>query len=886
MLQRAVKSLSLFCVAFLVCFTSYSNPDSVYQQLSKEAKIALLFVADHSYKANNETIHPGFLWLDKTQANFAPKTNSQQRILLDLADGYQDEVPISFPNQHTLDCITDTTFLKSFLSNTLDWFASKGVGGVSFIYQRTNTENDPPRWVALMTDSGVCMMGVSAIEALPISQTLVTGSALYEKRPSPIRQHAAFNNWLPLFTKQPDELKVSFEELLERGFLFSSADLEAGVKKVAQALDRRLIEWDDIDKHAKRILALRTTGQVFSEVSIDQQMRYRYEAYSKSICLWQKRKVLKASVLELNQEVGVYDLRRESSKRLLENLKHYNKHLKVIPNGHKRPEQSPYARIFVTDNTSMLSTDFSQILINKAPLVWVHFGAQKTFLKEWLNHPIPMDYCFLVQEDTKVTNTLVAQAIFEGIAITGQMEIKNENFNGFYKPVNKPQSRIGFSTEYQTILPSDSLKKINGLLNEISKEGMAPGGQLLIAKDGKVIYNKPFGHTKYNRKEKVTSEKLYDLASITKVVGTMPVLMKLYEDSLLALDQSLSVYLPETDSIAAGRLSIQDLLLHETGLPSFFPFYLSAVDSTSFDGSMFSGRYSRKYNIRLDKHFYFNSQVRYRNDIFQRTQDNLFPIQVSNNLYMNEQFKDSMYQQLLQIELKPDKGYVYSDLGYYYLQKVIEKQTAESLDKLLIKWFTGPMALDHLLYKPIEKFEQKDIVPTENDLVFRKELIHGYVHDPGAAIYGGVAAHAGLFGNALDLALMGQMLLNGGSYAGKQYLHKRTIDLFTARQNEWNRRGLGFDKPELNTEKPTPVSIYTSEQSYGHSGFTGTLFWVDPKYDLIFVFLSNRIYPRSYNRKLIEENMRTRIQDLVYRSILSENEIRAANERFRKEKDR
>jgi CubicO group peptidase (beta-lactamase class C family) len=235
---------------------------------------------------------------------------------------------------------------------------------------------------------------------------------------------------------------------------------------------------------------------------------------------------------------------------------------------------------------------------------------------------------------------------------------------------------------------------------------------------------------------------------------------------------------------------------------------------------------------------------------------------------MNKYYLDTMIVSIITSPLRRPHDYLYSDLGFYFLGELVPRLSGKPLNQFAREKFFEPLGMINTSFVPLNHFEKERIVPTENDKAFRKQLLHGWVHDPGAAMMGGVAGHAGLFSNAVDLAKIMQMFLNNGNYGGKEYLKASTVELFTKRYNGSNRRGLGFDKPEPDTSKVSPASRLASPSSFGHSGFTGTLAWADPETGIIYVFLSNRVHPDQYNKKLIEDNYRTRIQDIVYRSII------------------
>jgi CubicO group peptidase (beta-lactamase class C family) len=284
---------------------------------------------------------------------------------------------------------------------------------------------------------------------------------------------------------------------------------------------------------------------------------------------------------------------------------------------------------------------------------------------------------------------------------------------------------------------------------------------------------------------------------------------------------------------------------------------------------MYSNRLSDDFPFKLDHNFYLNRNYRFRYSIFYGQSSDGWSIQVADNLYMNNGWRDSIYRRIATSKLYEPGEYRYSDLGYYYFKNIVENRIGLPLEKYVEDRFYLSLGAHSLGYRPLERFPRDRIIPTENDIVFRKQLIHGHVHDPGAAMIGGVGGHAGLFSNANDLAKLMQMYLNGGSYGGIEYFHKATLDRFTGSPllEEGIRRGIGFDKPETDPEKEGPTSLLVSPDSFGHTGFTGTLAWVDPDHEIVYIFLSNRIHPNQFNSKLIEMNVRTEIQDVIYRAI-------------------
>ncbi|PCJ82306.1 MAG: hypothetical protein COA49_02060 [Bacteroidetes bacterium] len=401
---------------------------------------------------------------------------------------------------------------------------------------------------------------------------------------------------------------------------------------------------------------------------------------------------------------------------------------------------------------------------------------------------------------------------------------------------NQNSSRLGFNTSACGGAWGPS-SKIDSIV-EIALDAEAfPGCRVMVAYKGVVMHDGSYGTT--DGKVKVTEKTVYDLASITKVAATTLCLMRLEETGNFDLDSPISKYLHELDTLELGTRTFRQILSHQSGLYPWIPFYLETL-SDSLD-------------LLSDIPLCDNN------------------ICINPNLFICEEFVDTMYLRILEAEIRPAGEYRYSDLGYYLINKMLNEtyRTSKAIDSISSSWFYNPMGLYSMGFNPLERpgMMLYDIAPTEQDDIFRKCTVQGHVHDPGAALLGGVCGHAGLFSDANDLARLGQMLLNNGTYLGIDFLdpEKSTLESWTARaypEEDSNRRGIGFDKPALELDSG-PTCDRASASSFGHSGFTGTLLWVDPDYDLVYVFLSNRTYPDAENHKLITLNVRTEIQRVV-----------------------
>lgn len=392
-------------------------------------------------------------------------------------------------------------------------------------------------------------------------------------------------------------------------------------------------------------------------------------------------------------------------------------------------------------------------------------------------------------------------------------------------------------------LQSDSLNKIDTIVNNAIAKGATPGCVVLVAKEGKIAYHKAFGYTNFNNKEPVTTDMVYDLASVTKTSATTVSIMKLYEEGKVDLEKTLGDYLPWVKGSDKAPLKLKDILLHQAGLNPFIPFYREVIDTVT-------GNPLPQY--------------------FSTVKDADHQYRAAEDLYVLNNWQDSLYQRILNSKLTVADKYVYSDNDFIFLGKIVEAVSGKPLNDYAGEIFYGPLHMTTTTYRPLELMPIDLIAPSEDEKHFRRQLIRGDVHDEGAAMFGGVAGHAGLFSNAYDLAQLYQLLLNGGELHGIRLLQKATIDKFTGYNSTVSRRGFGFDKPEKDnaTRKDPYPSRSVSPETFGHTGFTGTCVWVDPQYKLVYIFLSNRVTPTRNNNKLSQLNIRSNIQEAIYQSIL------------------
>ncbi|MCG8388672.1 MAG: serine hydrolase [Cytophagales bacterium] len=498
--------------------------------------------------------------------------------------------------------------------------------------------------------------------------------------------------------------------------------------------------------------------------------------------------------------------------------------------------------VFIGIFQSLLSEEieFLKTLSDKMPVIINHFGDVQEL--EGLIHA---SHLLHIEENTPATQTLVAEACFGANDVTGRIPVSlpGSVSNGTGLDV-KNIERLAYDLPENVHMDSRVLAGIDEIMHEAILDQATPGAQVLVAKDGKIVFEKAYGYYTYDSLKPVTQETIYDVASITKVAATMQAFMFLHERSAVDLDKKISIYLPELKGSNKENMILRDILTHQAGLWPYLPFWKRTLEDSAY----------------IPNYYHPAPAID-------------FQYQVSPGLYSSQTVKDSVWNwvkdsKLVRKNRRQPYPYRYSDMGYYLVQRLVEGQLNQPMEEFLQHNFYNPMGLISTGYLPLCRFPLSRIAPTEDDDYFRNTLVYGLVHDQGAALMGGVAGHAGLFSNALDLAKLMQMHLQGGTYGGYRFLQPGTVGLFTAQQYDSNRRGLGWDKPAT-AQWYGPASRFTSGKAFGHTGFTGTAAWADPKFNLVYVFLSNRIHPDAGNRKLIQNNIRTRIQEVIYKAIWS-----------------
>jgi beta-N-acetylhexosaminidase len=527
-------------------------------------------------------------------------------------------------------------------------------------------------------------------------------------------------------------------------------------------------------------------------------------------------------------------------QRLLDSLRQYDVVLASLHGMRTTPLPLRTAKIDAGADTiyglSASQITFLQKLNKQNTVVLTVFGNPYTL--RWVG-----DAAVVLQAYTEdpMAQEYAAQSLFGASDINGILPITATPFAHFGHGIRKdfPKKRLGYGLPESVGLRSDTLALLEGIVKEMIATGAAPGCQILVAKDNKIVWQKAYGYYTYEQTTPVTTETIFDLASVTKVAATTISIMKLTETGQISLDVPMSTFIPELKTTNKKDLTVREILAHHAGLQAWIPFY--------------------QQTLTVEKML--------SPTIYRTTPEKKFQVPVAKDLFMENVWSDSVWQQVFNSPLRDDKQYKYSDLGLYLNARAILNLSGQPVDAFADQYYYRPLGLSTTGFNPWKKGLSLRCAPTEEDAYFRHQKLQGYVHDMGAAMLGGVSGHAGLFSNANDLAKIFQMLLNGGSYGWREYLKPETVRLFTTRYTASTRRGIGFDMKELDEKQTANMSALAGKNTFGHLGFTGICVWADPDKNLIFIFLSNRTYPVMENNKLSAGDYRPKLQSVVYRAL-------------------
>lgn len=671
----------------------------------------------------------------------------------------------------------------------------------------------------------------------------------------------------------PGKLEVAALQAGNDVLLFPE-DVPAAVKAIKEAIDNKELSEKEIDLHCKKILQAKKwvgldiyapaeTKDLVKDLNNNKAEYLNLKLFESALTVIKNendllpiRHLTEKKIATINVgidadntfsmmvdrycSVSKYDMPNkvsfEEANQKIEELRDYNTIIISIFDMSQRPYQNFGFTTETNDFINLLAQDTTkQIVLNVMG---------NPYCLDKMNCTDNVDAIVINYEEREETESLSAQLIFGGIAAQGVLPVSiGQKWSEGYGIKTNAPIRLKYTVPEELGITDGDLAKIDDIVQEGLNLGVFPGCEILAAKDGKVFLYRGYGRHTYDKDSKnVDITDIYDLASITKIASSTASVMKLQDEGILNVDSTLDEYVHDmVDSTDYANITLKEMMTHQAGFTAWIPFYIRTLHKGQPKIELYS----------IHQTDYFNWRV-------------------ADNLYIHDGIRDSIFQRILSTDVSSKKKYLYSDIGYYFLNEIIQRKTGKTQDEFVDETFYKPMGLDNIGYKPRDKWDISRIPPTEDDKTFRHQIIHADVHDQGAAMLGGVCGHAGLFANANDLGVMMQMFMQYGTYGGERIIDKDIVKQFTSSpfyDVNRNRRGIGFDKPIRGGGNGPTCSGCASDASFGHSGFTGTLTWADPEKGLVFVFLSNRTFPDAENRQIISLSTRTRIMQVLYDAI-------------------
>lgn len=719
------------------------------------------------------------------------------------------------------------------------------------------------------------LRGTLVVQAGKFQAAPVAGWAPVDERlpppPSPLAERLLLDGLVvsPPYNQQQGSLDDWAVTALQLGndVLRAPADLSEAVQAIRKALKSGELSWDAIDRKVTKQLQLKyqagldghIDGPTVADQTRENNTLLKQQLYEAAITVVRNQQQLLPIINLDNRTFAslVVTDRPDDARPFQESLGLYAPfaHYSMPQRSERLDYEQTYERLKQYDQVVVGVYDTELRTLPKQTLAFLKFLHEEVDLTlvvfggpDQLNDFTRFSTLVCGYEDDSLAQWVVPQILFGALEAKGRLPQRvGKDLPAGTGELTEALGRLAYTQPEAVGLNSDTLRLIDTLANWAIRERATPGCQVLVARRGAVVFSRSYGYQTYDSLLPVDNQTIYDIASVTKVAATTQAMMFLQERGALALDDKLSAYLPELRGTDKRDITIREVLLHRAGLRSYVPFWQKTRDRYGLHPELY------RFSLETD-----------------------FTTQIATGLYATPSLRDSLWNWTIQssmvkaqgqsVRWKPHHGYRYSDLGFYMLLRLIEQVTQQPLDAFMEENLYDPLGLTTLTYQPLCKHSQLRIAPTEEDKQFRNILLRGTVHDEGAALCGGVAAHAGLFSNAHDLAVLMQMNLQDGYYGGTRYLQPGTVARFSTRQFNDSRRALGWDKPEY-LHDGGPTAPEASLDSYGHLGFTGTSVWVDPKYELVYVFLSNRVHPDARNTKLLTEGIRTKIQSVVYRAM-------------------
>ncbi len=661
--------------------------------------------------------------------------------------------------------------------------------------------------------------------------------------------------------KKPGE--IDLEALLAgNDVLLFAENVPVAVEKICMAYQDSLLSEERLAYSVKKILRYKFKAGLNSYKPIDLTNLFKdlnaipkdalqYELYENIVTVLKNEHEI-VPIEKLDQKIAYVKMGDDTNTTFVNTLKKYTEVTEVADTNidSLKKQLKGYDKVIIgfhKSDRAWKKHDFTE-----TELLWIQeIAKQNKVILDVFTRPYSLlqitnfdqiETVIVSYQNNDVSQEVSAQIIFGALSAKGKLPVSINNFFKVEDGLETSKSnRLGFTVPENVGMSSEKLAQIDKIAQKAIDGKMAPGMQVLVARKGKVIYQKSFGYQTYDKQTKVNNDDLYDVASLTKMIATLPNVMQQFDNGKVTLETTLGDMLHQFRKSNKSEITFKELMAHYSRLQAWIPFYKATLDVK---------------NQPLEKYY-------------RKTYTEGFTKQVAENLYIRDDYHDTIMKKIVESNLTDNKEYKYSDFTFIILKKYLEKTTGKSLDELTYKNFYKPLGMNNTMYNPLLKFDCGKIAPTEVDTYFRHTFLQGYVHDMEAAMEGGIGGHAGIFSNAMDVAKMMQLFLQKGNYGGITYFSPETFDVFNTcfYCAEGNRRGLGFDKPQL--EKTGPTCGCVSKSSFGHTGFTGTMAWADPETEIVYVFLSNRTFPDSNaSNKLSKEKIREDIQKIIQEAIV------------------
>ena len=662
--------------------------------------------------------------------------------------------------------------------------------------------------------------------------------------------------------KLPSE--INFEAFMAgNDVLLFPQDVPSAIEKFKLAYSANLFSEERLAFSVKKILKFKykaglnsykpiITENLYNDLNTSENSALQYELYENAITVLKNTTVVLPIKNLDKQKIAYVKIGDDNNDAFVSTLKKYAE-VTVVADTNLDSLQvklQPFTTVIIGYHKSDVAFRNDDLKSNE--LFKINFLAKNNnvilnvFAKPYSLLPITnfddIEGLVVSYQNSTIAQIVSAELIFGAIEAKGKLPVSiNSSFKVNDGLSTEKLNRLGFTTPENVGMNAEILSKIDGIANKAINGKMTPGIQVLVARKGKVIYQKSFGHHTYDKSIKVQDSDIYDVASLTKILATLPNVMLQYDQQKINLETTLATMSPIFKDSNKANINFKDLLSHYAGLAAGIPFYKATIDKSKFPSEVY----------------------------FRKTSVEQFSKRLADSLFIRNDFSDTIMKMIVKSKLSLKKEYKYSDLTFMILKDYLEKTTGKTLDVLIQENFYRSLGMNNSSFNPLGKFDKNRIPPTETDTYFRNQLLQGYVNDLSAALEGGVSGHAGVFSNAMDVAKIMELYLQKGNYGNQQYFSEKTFEDFNTCYfcAAGNRRGVGFDKPQLGAEGPTCGCA--SMTSFGHTGYTGTMAWADPETQIVYVFLSNRTFPIAGENRLSKENIREDIQKVIYEAIIN-----------------